>query len=106
MIDPGSAKHVGLHVRGEAIAYDVAAKSLSCGESRAPLEPINGRITLRVLLDRTSIEIFANDGVVSLSRCFLPDAKARIAPPTFFADGGEARVVSCEGFTLKSAWKK
>jgi sucrose-6-phosphate hydrolase SacC (GH32 family) len=106
MIEPGSAKRVGLHVRGETITYDVAGKSLISGDSRAPLEAIDGRITLRVLLDRTSIEVFANDGVVSLSRCFLPDVNAKIEAPAFFSEGGDARLISCEGYTLKSAWKK
>ncbi|MBC8106913.1 MAG: glycoside hydrolase family 32 protein [Anaerolineae bacterium] len=106
VIEPGNAKRVGLRVRGETVAYDVAEKTLSTGSSRALLAPIGGRITLRILLDCTSIEVFANDGVVSLSRCFLPDLNSKIEPPSFFAEGGDAQLISCDGYTLKSAWKK
>lgn len=107
VIEPRHAKRVGLRIRGETIAFDTIDESLSSGSCRAPLKPIGGRITLRILLDRTSIEVFANEGVISLSRCFLPDLNSKIEPPTFFAeDGGDARLISCEGHAVKSAWKK
>ena len=38
----------------------------------APLEPVDGKIRLQVLVDRSSIEAFGNDGRVSLRNCFLP----------------------------------
>ena len=104
VIDVGSAAYVGLRARGQSITFDTNAKSLSCLGAVAPLNAIDGRITLRVLVDRTSIEVFANDGALSLCSCYLPDRRANAEAPTIFADGGEARIVSCEGFTLKSAW--
>jgi levanase/fructan beta-fructosidase len=109
VIEPGNAKRVGLIVRGESITYDVASKEVICGSNRAPLEMIDGRIALRVLVDRASIEIFANEGVVSISRNYTTPnapAPAPASAPTFVAEGGEARLISCEGYTLKSAWKK
>ncbi len=53
---------VAFTVRGEPIRYDVKAATLHCLGRSAPLEPQDGRIKLHVLVDRTSIEIFANDG--------------------------------------------
>ncbi|AZN35399.1 glycoside hydrolase family 32 protein [Iodobacter ciconiae] len=43
--------------------------------SRAPL-PASTRMHLRLLLDRSSLEIFANDGKVVLSACLFPDRGA------------------------------
>ncbi len=40
--------------------------------SRAPLSAEDGRITLRILVDRTSVEVFANHGRVQLANCFVP----------------------------------
>jgi len=90
-------------VRGEPVYYSVKSKQLMTGiAGSAPLELENGRLKLQVLIDRTSLEIFGNDGRVSISSCFLP-------PPsnTFieaFARGGTAKLLSLEVHQLKSIW--
>jgi sucrose-6-phosphate hydrolase SacC (GH32 family) len=104
VIEVGSAHRVGLRVRGQSIAFDVARKTLESLSATAPLSPIDGRITLRVLVDRTSIEVFANGGATSLSGCYLSNRGAPVHPPAIFSEGGTATLVSCEGYTLKSAW--
>lgn len=100
--EPGDAREFGLRFRGEAIAYAVADKRISALTCAAPLEPEKGRVRLRVLIDRTSIEVFGNDGRVSLTSCFLPRGKA---PLEAYADGGTARIVSLAVHELRSAWK-
>ncbi len=94
---------VGLRVRGEAVVYDAAAKTLSCLGRSAPLEPIKGRIRLRILVDRTSIEVFGNDGQASLTSCVLLRQKDRSVG--VFAEGQSARIVSLTAHTLRSAWR-
>src|SRR5207248_4504086 len=69
--EPGSAAEFGITLRGEPVTYSVKDKKLSALGAAAPLEPDAGRIRLRVLLDRTSLEVFGNDGRVSLTSCFL-----------------------------------
>jgi sucrose-6-phosphate hydrolase SacC (GH32 family) len=103
-IDVGSAHHVGLRVHGQSIIFDTAKKTLESLNATAPLSAIDGKITLRVLVDRTSIEVFANGGAVSLSGCYLPNSNASAHPPAIFSEGGTATLVSGEGYTLKSAW--
>ena len=66
------------------------------------MEPVGGRIRLRILVDRTSIEVFGNGGKVSLTSCYL--ARPRERSVQAFAVGGPARIVSCETWTLRSAW--
>jgi fructan beta-fructosidase len=102
-IEPRSAATVGLRVRGEEIVFDAKAGTLTCLGKTAPLELTNGRITLRVLVDRTSIEIFAGGGLVTMCSCFLPDPANRSLGA--FAGGGEARITELARYALTSAWR-
>jgi sucrose-6-phosphate hydrolase SacC (GH32 family) len=99
----GDRGSVGLRVRGEPIVYDAGARTLSCLGRSAPLEPLRGRIRLRVLVDRTSIEAFGNDGRVSLTSCVL--LRSREQGVSAFAEGAQAKLVSLTGHELRSAWK-
>lgn len=87
-IAPGSARDVGFHVFG----------------SRVKTMVINGRIKLRMLVDRTSVECFLGDGQESHAVCCLPAAGSPLLE--LFAKGGEARVVSLVVHELRSAWPK
>lgn len=100
-IDPGDAAEVELIVRGEWIIYDTKAKTLSALGS-APLSLADGRLHLRILVDRTSIETFADGGRVSLTSCFLPKEDAR--PLAIFVKDGSATVRSLVVHELKSVW--
>lgn len=40
---------------------------------QAPLKAKNGKVSLRILVDRCSVEVFANDGEVALSSLIFPD---------------------------------
>lgn len=88
---------VQLEVNGVTIAYDPAVRLLSVLGRSAYLEPDKGRVSLRVLIDKTSVEVFGNGGRVSLSMCKLP------SPPTSpKVSGGED--VKMETRVLRSAW--
>jgi len=74
------------------------------GCHRAALRPVNGRIRLQILLDRTSLEIFGNDGEV-----FMPirrPLKSEDPSVAVFAKNGTATIQSLEVHELKSAWRK
>ena len=101
-IEPGRATEVGFTLRGERVRYDVAAATLTCLGQAAPLPQADGRLRLQILLDRTSIEVFGNDGAISMPTCFLPDLADRSL--SVYAEGGEARAVSLEVHELRSAW--
>jgi sucrose-6-phosphate hydrolase SacC (GH32 family) len=66
-----------LSVRGEAIRFSPDNCALECLGRTAVVKPISGKIKLTVLVDRASIEIFANDGDVSMSFCYTPSADNR-----------------------------
>lgn len=101
-IELGEATEVGFKFRGEVVRYDAVGKTLSCRGKSAPLELADGLLRLQVLVDRTSLEIFAQDGQVSMAFCFLPppnDTSAEI-----FAVGGQATVRQLDVWELESAW--
>ena len=62
----------GIIVRGEKIVFRQTSNTVSFLGSQALLEPENNTIKLRLLVDRTSIELFGNNGKISMSSCFLP----------------------------------
>jgi fructan beta-fructosidase len=101
-IGVGSAKKVGLVARGVEISFDPEAGSLSCLGQSAQLEAAKGRIDLRVLVDRTAVEVFANGGEVAMSFALplVPEDKSL----ALFAEGGEAYVVSLDLWQLESVW--
>jgi len=60
----GSAKKFGLIINYIHITYEINEQNLNCQERYAPLKPVKGIITFRILVDRTTLEIFANNGQV------------------------------------------
>ncbi len=66
------------------------------------LEPIDGKIELQILIDRSSIEIFGNQGESGISTCFTPvHGEDNLI---LYTQGGELFVESLEVHTLKTAW--
>lgn len=100
---PGQAEFVNLDLRGVPISYDVRRQILLCKQQQAPLLPIDGKIRLRVLVDRGSVEVFANGGRVALSVGATPDAASRRV--TVQCQGGEVAVEALEAHDLLSAWR-
>ncbi|MHA2185993.1 MAG: GH32 C-terminal domain-containing protein, partial [Promethearchaeota archaeon] len=60
----GSAKRFGLIINNIPITYEINEQHLHCEARYAPLKPVEGTIKFRILVDRTTLEIFANDGQV------------------------------------------
>jgi fructan beta-fructosidase len=101
-LEIGSAQELGLVVRGIAVRYDVGKKELTADKSAAPLSPQEGRIRLRILVDRTSLEIYANDGLVYMPIGVMPSADSKSVE--VYARGGAARIKLLEVHELNSAW--
>lgn len=101
-ISIGSAKEIAFNLRGVPITYDVSSQELSCRGLKAKLEPANGKISLRLFVDRTSVDIFGGGG-----RLYMPIGMA-LAPEnrtlSITAKGEGARIDSLTLYKLKSAW--
>ncbi|MHC4146333.1 MAG: glycoside hydrolase family 32 protein [Planctomycetota bacterium] len=101
-IELGTAGRFGFGLRGNELLYTVKNKTLSCKGEKLTIRPVNGRIKLHILVDRTSIEVFVNDGRMSLFRCFPLDTQNKSLE--VFARGGQAGVKRLDVWKLKSIW--
>ncbi|MGA3025116.1 MAG: glycoside hydrolase family 32 protein [Bryobacteraceae bacterium] len=105
-IAPGAAKEVGFKVRGWTVVYTAKETPrdnvLSSGRFGSEMPPRDGRVKIRILVDRTSVETFGNDGEVVIPACFLPQANDRSLE--LFATGGAAKVLSLDVYPLRPAW--
>ncbi|NKB68463.1 MAG: glycoside hydrolase family 32 protein [Candidatus Latescibacteria bacterium] len=102
-IELGDADQVGLEMRGHELAYDVADGIFTCLGEQVPIVPTEGRLELRMLVDRTSLETFIGAGQIAISSCFLPAAAD--VPLSFFARGGRAKLISLDIIELRSIWE-
>jgi fructan beta-fructosidase len=104
-----TADSFGFYVRldkknnGVEILYNVKTKTLSCMGNSVKVEPIDGTIKLEILLDRSSLEIFANEGKVVMSACFVPGENSNGL--YLFNVGGELLVEKLEVYPMKSIWQ-
>ena len=103
----GGVSGFTIEVQGHSVEYDAEAQTLSCMGKNAALRTIDGRVSLHLLIDRTSLEIFGNQGEVSMSFCFLPAAaNHRLAVKTHGGSvHGGVRIVSIVVHELRSAWE-
>ncbi|MCC7495122.1 MAG: glycoside hydrolase family 32 protein [Fimbriimonadaceae bacterium] len=99
----GTARQVGLAVRGVPLLYDVPSGELQLAGLKAPLALRDGRLQLRLLADRGSLELFASDGSLYLPAAAV--AAEHVTGLSLFARGGAARVVDVTVWELKSAWE-
>ncbi len=103
-IEPGRARKIVLGIRGIPITWDAAARTLSCLGAKAEISPEYRKLKLRVLVDRTSMEIFAYDGRYVMSFCFTPEPGNKNL--SLIAQDGEARIKSLKVWPLRSIWKR
>ena len=85
---------------GTEIIYNTKTNTLQFMDKLAYVEPIDGVIKLEILLDRSSIEIFANYGNVVMSSCFTPNLNENGL--YLFNIGGELFVEKLEIYPMKS----
>lgn len=100
--DPGTASEVGFTLLGQTVVYDVAKHELAVGKHRASVPLEKGRVKIQVLCDRTSLEVFAVDGLVYMpSRVPL---KHEGPAATSHATGGQAKLTRLVVHDLQSIW--
>lgn len=97
----GKAASVEFNIRGVPIKYDAKKKQLSLrGVTTAPA-PVDGKIQIEILVDRGSVEVFANGGRVAMSSGGITPADNRAIS---IAVSGASTFQSLAVFELESAW--
>jgi sucrose-6-phosphate hydrolase SacC (GH32 family) len=81
---------------------DVAFNKDFPARTEAPLNLNGNTLRLNVVVDRNSVEVFADDGRVTITNLVFAPADADSLQ--FYATGGKAGVVSGSLWKLKSAW--
>lgn len=128
-VDPMKSTSFEIGARGATIHYDAAKMTISCGGpsvgndivpdnwrsdkksiinfsnnlGEAPLAPIDGKIKLRILVDKTTIEVYGNDGKIVITSCYMPKSEDKSYS---FTTKGEINIVNVNVHSLKSSWVK
>ena len=82
------------------MTYDRAAPDAV----RRAARTVNGRVKLRLLVDRGQLEVFGNDGRLSVTDNVNFNSAPGSQGIRLFATGGSVRLVSAEFHRLSSAW--
>lgn len=109
-IAPESAKAVGLRVLcdsggqgGLNVRYEPQAKTLLLDTLKVPLElPSGEKLDLQVFVDKTLIEVFANDRQAALAVCAAPKG-THVA---LLSEGGDATADNVRCWKMKSAYEE
>ena len=98
----GDAAEVGFNLRGVTVSYDAKKQELSCGDKKAALKPVDGKIRLRLMVDRASVDIFGNDGRLYMAMgVIVPQDHLSLE---VHAKGGSAQITALTVHELRSAW--
>lgn len=110
----GTAKEFGIEFRkgpqrGFSVGYDVGGRRLIFRDPAGAVKlsqlllAEHGRVKLHLLLDRSLIDLFGNDGITW--NCAFFKAKAEDQGIELYAKQGLVKMVSMELWPLKSVWK-
>ena len=72
------------------------------GRHAGPIGLLNQRVKLRIFVDRSSVELLANDGETVISDRIFPSPGSNGLQ--IYEQGGRARVITLDVWKLKSAW--
>jgi fructan beta-fructosidase len=103
-VDVGNGSGFTLELRGTKLTYDAAKGTLTCKDVTSTVRLREGKLDLRILADRGSIEVFADGGRVAMSVAAIPDEKNRrlaLIPQTSNVTIHQAAV-----YPMKSSWEK
>lgn len=107
----GNDQHttVGYDAEANQLFVDRSASGLSdftqyfAGRTTAPMEATEGRVTLRVYVDSSSVEAFGADGQAAVTSLVFPDTDAD--GMAFYTKGGTAHIESLKVHRLDSAYR-
>ena len=102
-VAPATAEHVSLSIRGAKLDYDAKRGELSLLGKSAVVTPGAATLKLQILIDRSSLEVFAADGRIVTSSCFVP-TKDQSGAPLVLAGNGP-KVEKLDVWPLSTCWK-
>jgi fructan beta-fructosidase len=118
-IRPGRAERVAVTVLGAIVGYDARAGQIYVDRTQAgdtafspkfpsrttaPFLVRDGVVKMRILADRSSIEVFGDDGLVVLTNIVYPNTAPGAISIT--ASGGALAGIDLQLWNLRSTWAK
>ena len=99
----GLMLRTGKKTQGTELVYNVKRETLSLLGQTVPLSPVDNKIHLDILVDRSSVEVFANNGRAAISCNFFNQENDN--GYILFNTGGELLVEELEIYEMKSIWE-
>ena len=99
-IELRDAKSVRIEIGNKMIIYNAEEHDLN----GASVKPEKGKIKMQILIDRSVVEICANDGRAFITRRMYPGKD--IKKINVFSNKGTARLISLTVYELKSIWEE
>lgn len=101
VVEPGKAKELRFNFNGLEFVYDVAAQEISADGVKAKLPLQKGQLQISAYVDRTGVELFANQGLFYMPiNKNLSEKKNSIQ-----VIGGKAKFRQLDVYGLKSIWE-
>jgi fructan beta-fructosidase len=97
-----NSKAIIFDIRGEKAVYHTMEQQLTFMDSRVKVIPVKNEIKLRFIIDRNSVEIYANQGEATITRLFYPEPNKKLSLTTV----GGAVTINMELYRLESIWLK
>ncbi|HTI98794.1 MAG TPA: GH32 C-terminal domain-containing protein [Dongiaceae bacterium] len=98
----GTATSLSFVFQGVTVTYDAATQNISCNGDTQALPPMGGSVSLEIIVDRDSIEIFGNNGQLYMP---LPAGNpAGTSLVSLTCSGGSVTFRSLQVSPLKSIW--
>lgn len=98
----GTAQTRNLTFQGVTVTYNAATRQIACNGIVNALPAVHGRVTLEIIVDRDSLEIFGNDGELYMPLPISNPAGTGLVSLT--GTGGTATFNSLTVTKLKSIW--
>jgi fructan beta-fructosidase len=120
VVDPQARFGLKLVVNGDkdvSVGYDARTSNLFIDRTRpengefsayfskyatASLTVPDGKVRLHIFVDQSSVEVFANDGEVTMTALMFPDPHS--TGIALFSDGGNAKINDFHAWELTSIW--
>ena len=92
-----------LDLRGTKLICDAKKRTLTCKNVSTPIPGESKTVSLRILVDRGSVEVFVDGGVVAMSVAAIPeDRNSSLA----LTPNGKVKLATARVSRLKSAWQQ
>lgn len=101
-LEPDTAMEISLTAQGQRLVWSQGRLSIGDASITAPLN--REVLKLRVVIDRTSLEAYANDGAASMTVAFVPPAREAVVL-SLECKGGHAKIITLRLWQMHSIWQ-